>query len=112
MKKKIITFIVKQKFRFDLAMTLMTFINFALLAVTASSSIQAFLTKIGINFNLYSVVGYIILISFGLVWLCGYILDKVVNYQEEMATQLNIRNKEFMELLEQLKKMDKIICKK
>lgn len=97
---KLISFLVTQKFRFDLGISFIVFINFALLAITASEQVQKLFTNWGISFDLYSIIIYIILAAFFCTWMIGYVLDKVIKYQERMMTIQNIRNPQISKILE------------
>ena len=98
-KKSIIHFLVTQQFRFQLGISMMVFINFALLSITASEHIQKFVNKFGVSVDIYSAIGYIIIFAFFMTWLLGYIMDRVIKYQENMMSVQNVRNPELTEIL-------------
>jgi len=98
-KMQIKKFMIRQKYRFDTAMTILTFVNFLFLSITASSTIKTFLFE---RLNLeFSVTTLVVVIFFGVitsVWFTGYILDKYVGYAREMASVSNSRNNEIMQI--------------
>jgi len=98
-KKSIIHFLVTQQFRFQLGISMLVFINFALLSITASEHIQKFVNKFGVSVDIYSAIGYIIIFAFFMTWLLGYIMDRVIKYQENMMSVQNVRNPELTEIL-------------
>lgn len=93
-------FIIRQKFRFDTALTVLTFINFLLLSITASATIKTFLLEtLKINIPIKMLVFYLFFGVIISVWLIGYLLDKYVQYPSEIASVNNSRNIELTEIL-------------
>lgn len=77
-----------QKYRFDLGIQFLTFVNFALLVVTASDKLQQFL---GIKHTGELLLALIPLAFLG-VWVFGYFMDKTVKMQAQAEEQLGRRS--------------------
>lgn len=105
MRDKIIRFFLTQKFRWDLAVGFLVFVNFGLLVITASSQVQLLLNKYNINFDVYSIVIYLIVISFFGTWVFGYLLDRYIKYYDNMMTVANSRNPQISEILENTREL-------
>lgn len=98
--KKLRDILVIWKFRFDIAASFLVFFNFFLLVITASEKIQSWLNQMfNVDFNIYSVIGYIIIFAFFCVFFAGFILDKYIRYQQGMLSVQNMRNIQLMEIL-------------
>jgi hypothetical protein len=98
---KFIRFLTLQKYRWDLAVSFLVFINFALLVVTASDKVQAGFSKIvGFRVDIFTVSLGLVFVSFLIILIAGYILDKKIRYTQHMASISNERNPEITEILE------------
>jgi MFS family permease len=89
------------KFRLDNAVSFLVFANFILLSITASAPIQGFLLeRLGWQFEMYSVVGVLVITIIICAFLFGFILDKFLHYTQNTMTIQNQRNPELTEILE------------
>lgn len=102
--KKIRNLFFKQKYRFDLGMQFMVFLNFTLLVMTASDKIKLFIplpTK------------YLVLIlvptAFIIMWSFGYILDKFVKSQHHQENESISRSPAWRKLFTRLDELEKKI---
>ncbi|MEM2925811.1 MAG: hypothetical protein QXJ68_09020 [Methanocellales archaeon] len=84
--------IVVAKYHIDLGYSLMGYINFILLVITASSHILPFLEKFGLKFDVIQLVIIAIPSMFILVWLLGVILDRVVKLPQTSAKEGELRS--------------------
>ena len=77
---------ITQKYRFDMGMAFMVFVNFTLLIITASD-------KLKLYFNVGNTGGLLMIgipLAFFSVWAFGYFLDKTVKMQyhyEQVSAQ-------------------------
>ena len=82
MKKWLVNFVFSQKYRFDLGLQLLVFVNFAMMCATM--------------LKVFQIRGYwmlpLIVIAFIAVWVVGYILDKYVNMQRHTEQQSVVRS--------------------
>lgn len=91
---------VREKYRFDVGMAFLSFINFALLVITASGKLSTLIPL--------STTQWLLLMlptGFAGVWLFGYVIDKskmLAYYNRE----LNERNEMMNEILNELKKLN------
>lgn len=106
-----IHFLVTQKFRFDLAIQFIVFVNFVLLSITAAGQVQLLLNRWGIEFDVYSIIIYVIIFSFGMTWVFGYLLDRYVKYWQTIVNIHNIRNPQVMETLRNTREIKKLLKK-
>ena len=89
------------KFRLDNAVSFLVFANFILLSITASEPIQNFLSsRLGWEFEMYSVVGVLVITIIVCAFLFGFILDKFLHYTQNTMSIQNSRNIEITEILE------------
>lgn len=93
--------IVNVKFHFDVALSFMTLLNFALLIITASDKLRAFLP-----FGTYTMVFLLIPVALLSTVLLGWFLDKVVNYQATYYKAQTDRVPQTMEMLERIRNME------
>lgn len=94
------------KFRLDNAVSFLVFANFILLSITASEPITNFLfTRMGLRFEMYSVVGVLVITIIVCAFLFGYILDKFLQYTQNTMTIQNARNPELTEILRNTRKI-------
>lgn len=107
MKKNWIHFLITQKFRFDIAISFIVFINFILLSITAAGQVQLLLNRLAIDFDVYSIIIYIIVISFGMTWLFGYLLDRRIRYWQNLQTVQNSRNPQISEILANTRELNR-----
>lgn len=99
MKQWFVNFIFNQKYRFDLGLQLLVFINFAMMAITM-------LKVLGIS-GWYAIP--FIPIAFFSVWGMGYVLDKHVRMQRHIEQQSAERSYTWEEFQKQFKKIDEIL---
>jgi hypothetical protein len=89
------------KFRLDNAVSFLVFANFILLSITASEPIQNFmLSRLGLKFEMYSVVGVLVITIIVCAFLFGFVLDKFLHYTQNTMSIQNSRNIEITEILE------------
>jgi hypothetical protein len=94
------------KFRLDNAVSFLVFANFILLSITASAPIQDFLlARLGWQFEMYSVVGVLVVSIVVCAFAFGLILDKVFHYTQNTMTIQNQRNPELSEILSNTRKI-------
>lgn len=94
------------KFRLDNAVSFLVFANFILLSITASEPIQNFLSsRFGWQFEMYSVVGVLVITIIVCAFLFGFILDKFLHYTQNTMTIQNSRNPELTEILRNTRKI-------
>jgi len=104
-KKEVRNFLVLQKFRFDIALTFMIFLNFILLSFAASTDIQEMLKSFGLDIGKQKIIPVMILLCIIFTWIIGYILDVKVEYSQEFQLQATKRNPIIMKILENTKKL-------
>lgn len=82
MLSKLRDFFFRQKYRFDLGLQFLVFLNFALLVVTASDKLRQY-------FGLKASESLLILLpaAFVATWLFGFFLDKVVKSPQAQERQ-------------------------
>jgi hypothetical protein len=94
------------KFRLDNAVSFLVFANFILLSITASEPIQNFMSsRLGWKFEMYSVVGVLVVSIIICAFAFGFILDKVFHYTQNTMTIQNSRNPELTEILRNTRKI-------
>jgi len=94
------------KFRLDNATSFLVFANFLLLSITASDPIQQFvLQRLGWEFEMYSIVGVLVVSIIICAFAFGYILDKVMHYTQNTMTIQNQRNPQMTELIQNTRKI-------
>jgi len=96
---KIKNFLAEQKLRFDLAITFLTFLNFALLILAASTKLQNMLP---LPTWMYLAIG--LPLGFLLAYLFGYTLDKI-GYLKEYYGHAAKRNPKMVEILQTMKEI-------
>jgi len=100
---KLRRFVVGQKYRFDLGVQFLVFINFALLVLTASDKLKGII-------SIQLTTGQILLIAvpaaFVGMWVFGYILDQIVQYQHYQELESQKRSPGYKTTQE---KLDRII---
>ena len=95
------------KLRYDISISFLALFNFFLLAVTASTPIQAFLQdRLGWAVEQYTIVLGLVAFIIGSIFIFGLILDRVVDYWQNMSTQQNQRNPQMIEILDRLKRIE------
>ena len=99
-KAKMFKWLVKQKFRFDIAATFMIFINFFLLVVAASDNIQTYLSYINIHVGIITILVVCNILVFGGTWFLGYLLDNSYGYYHEFQDLSMSRSSHIVETLE------------
>jgi uncharacterized membrane-anchored protein YitT (DUF2179 family) len=76
-KRKIVDFLFNAKYRFDLGLQLLVFINFSMMCAT--------------TLKVFGIRGWFVLplivLAFLLVWLMGYVLDKYIRMQRKTEQQ-------------------------
>lgn len=94
------------KFRLDNATSFLVFANFLLLSITASDPIQQFVLKrLGWEFEMYSIVGVLVVSIIICAFAFGYVLDKVMHYTQHTMTIQNQRNPQMTELIQNTRKI-------
>jgi len=94
------------KFRLDNSVSFLVVVNFILLSITASKPIMEFLSsRFGFKAEIYSIVGFLVLIIVICAFLFGYILDKFMRYTQHTMTIQNSRNPELTEILNNTRKI-------
>ena len=96
--------IVDIKFHFDVALSFMTLLNFALLIITASDKLRNI-----IPVGTWTLVFLLVPVALLSTVLLGWFLDKVVNYQATYYKAQTDRVPQMTELLERVKNIEKII---
>lgn len=84
--------IVVAKYHIDLGYSLMGYVNFLLLIITASSHIIPFLEKFGLKFEVIQLLIIAIPAMLISVWLVGIILDRVVKLPQTAAKEGELRS--------------------
>lgn len=94
------------KFRLDNAVSFLVVANFLLLSITASKPIMEFMQdRFNLQVEMYSIVGFLVLIIVICAFLFGYILDKFMRYTQHTMSIQNERNLQMKELLANTKKI-------
>lgn len=94
------------KFRLDNATSFLVFANFILLSITASAPIQAFLSaRLGLDSQIYSIVGILVVTIIISAFIFGYILDKFLHYTQNTMSINNERNPEISEILNNTRRL-------
>ena len=104
-KNKIIRWIVTQKFRFDIAITFVSIINFFLLVITASDKIIEYFALIGILVDDKIIIIFGSIFVFGGMWLFGYLLDTRMKYFDTLEDIRGNKNPVLVEILDNTKKI-------
>lgn len=94
--------IAEIKFHFDIAISFLTILNFALLIVAVSDKLRAFLPV-----GTISLVFILVPIALIVTLLFGIFLDKVVNYQSAYFKEQTKRNPQITEILEKVRIIEK-----
>ena len=102
--KSIRNFLVEQKFRFDVGISFLVFVNFSLLIVTASDHIRKIPIIKDVHVLWLLFIG--VFCAFFGVWLFGYILDRFVKYYDQMRKVTSERDPVMVEILERVKKIE------
>jgi len=101
--------LVTQKFRFDLGISFIVFVNFILLVITASDNIERALNNyVALTIPKETIIITGVIFAFISTWLFGYILDRVIKYQQTLMEVHNQRNPQIVQILENT---DKILKK-
>jgi predicted PurR-regulated permease PerM len=88
------------KFRLDNSISFLVVVNFILLSITASKPIMEFMSdRFNLHTQMYSIVGFLVLIIVICAFLFGYILDKFMRYTQHTMSIQNSRNPELTEIL-------------
>jgi len=97
---KIRDFLVLAKYRFDIGMTFIVFLNFSLLIITASDNLKGY-------FNISTSALYMILLPIAFLgnYIFGYLLDKISKYQKEYIRNSHSRSPQIMEILESVREI-------
>lgn len=97
----------KQKYRFDLGLQFLVFVNFALLVITASDKLRQY-------FGFRASESLIIFLpaAFIATWLFGYFLDKVVKSPQAQERQNIARSEAWNKLYKKLDEIEKKVDKK
>lgn len=95
----------RQKYRFDLGITYIALLNFALLVITASDKVKPFL---GISSTMLFIAVFIV-ISFFSVWLFGYFLDTVVQSQRMVELENLKRSPVWKRVFDDLEEIKQIM---
>lgn len=95
----------KQKYRFDLAVTYIALLNFALLAVTASDKVMPLF---GIK-NTSTFVLMFIPLSFVMVWIFGYFMDTYVKSQRMTELEVLQRSPSWKKVYDDLDEIKKLL---
>ena len=95
---KIRDFFAVIKYRFDIGISFMVFLNFSLLIITASSKLQNIL-------NISTLKLYFIFVPLAFVGTCffGFLLDKVFKYQTAYTKHAHSHSPQIMETLDIVK---------
>lgn len=99
--KKLRRVFYSQKYRFDLGLQLLTFVNFALLVITASQTLKSF-------FGIGKITDLLIIslpLAFIGVWIVGYFLDTVVKQQQQTEEEYSKRSILWQKNFEQQKQI-------
>lgn len=103
--RRLRNFVVRQKIRVDFAMSLLTIVNLSLLIIAVSDKLSKFF-GFGVDYYTYWLVVIIVPGAIILIWFVGFILDKYIRYQHTVTTELNERNPQVMEILQEVKKVN------
>lgn len=98
-------FFFRQKFRFDLGYQFLAIINFTLLVIAASDKLRYY-TNIPRTWILVLVF---VPFCFFLVWMFGYILDRLVQYTQGYNLEAMKRNPVWNEQKAQLDRIENIL---
>lgn len=98
---KIRDFLAVMKFQFDTGVTFLVFVNFSLLVITASSKFQEI-------WNISTLGLWLLFVPMALLgtWLFGFILDKVIKYQQSYYKATHERVPQIMLILENTEKIN------
>ena len=99
--------IVEMRYYAEISISVLVFLNFALLITTASDKLRIFIPLGTIPLLLILVPGAFILIIF-----LGWFLDKVVKYQEKYYKMATDRNPQIVETLKIVKNIEKELLDK
>lgn len=95
---KSIEYIFKQKYRFDIGLTFLTFLNFTLLVITASEKLKSIF---GIE-RISELIIILVPLAFFGVWFLGYFMDRFVHFhartEQEYSKRSYVWRKNFDEL--------------
>lgn len=107
MLSKLREFFFKQKYRFDLGLQFLVFINFALLIITASDKIRTIL-----NLKTTELILILLPLAFIGTWLFGYFLDRVVKSPQAQERQSIGRSEAWNKLYRRLDEIERKIDKR
>ena len=99
--------IVEMRYYAEISISVLVFLNFALLITTASDKLRIFIPLGTIPLLLILVPGAFILIIF-----LGWFLDKVVKYQEKYYKMATDRNPQIVETLKIVRNIEKELLAK
>jgi len=85
-----------QEYRFRLGQSFLVFVNFSLLVTAASSKLE-WISGLG---RTRHVLLLLVPLAFVGVWVCGWVMDRIVNAPKEQARISNNRNPAIVELLD------------
>lgn len=88
------------KFRFEMGISFMVFVNFSLLIFAVSDKIQSVWNVSTFNFGLIIVL----LALFG-TWLFGFFLDKIVKYPSTYYDIVHKKSPRIMQILSEIKEI-------
>ncbi|MGC8851124.1 MAG: hypothetical protein ACP5O3_02725 [Candidatus Micrarchaeia archaeon] len=95
-------FFFTQKYRFDLGLQFLVFVNFALLILTASDKLKVFL---GLE-HVSEVITVMIPLGFVGAWAFGYFLDRVVKSPQTAEREALKRSVAWQELFKRLNEIE------
>jgi hypothetical protein len=88
-------FLIEQKMRFDLSSTFISAVNFIMLSVITMTQVFRITDKFQI--------GGLAILSFGLLWLFGYIIDAKLKYLQHIQTMQFNRNPQLVKIQQDIK---------
>ena len=106
MLSKFREFFFRQKYRFDLGLQFLVFVNFALLIITASDKIKSVF-----NLKTTDLVVLLLPLAFIGTWLFGYILDNFVKSPQAQERQAVGRSEAWNKLYRKLDEIERKIDK-
>jgi hypothetical protein len=101
MCSKFVNFVVRQKYRYDLAASYLALVNFALLIVAVSDKISTH-----IHIRPMVVIPALILGAFLILWLTGYFLDVVAHTPHKLDLEQASRSPTWGRLFKQLDRIE------
>ena len=101
--------LVTQKFRWDIAISFMTFINLILLSITASGYIHVFLGQIGLEVSQKIIIIVLVIASPICTFMFGVLLDKGFGFMQEMNSVQNKRNPQISKILSDIEQIKKVL---